>query len=112
MLLECNPETVAKLKSMMDQSRRYDRARMTAQELLITCAMVSVEDHSAHPMIGEAVALLQQARDKVADFVDMQQERQNFVMAELERSQKENGWTPEELRAAYRGELQCADDGN
>jgi hypothetical protein len=42
----------------------------TPAELAIYEAMQAVEKAGAHPLLTDAVILLGQARDKVADFVD------------------------------------------
>jgi hypothetical protein len=43
----------------------------TPAELKIREAMIAVEEVGAHPLLTDAVILLGQARDKVADFVDL-----------------------------------------
>jgi hypothetical protein len=50
--------------------RRIDRTRMTPAERAITDAMLAVEIVGAHPLLTDAVVLLGQAREKVADYVD------------------------------------------
>ena len=54
----------------MDPLRRNDVSRMTATEKAIHHAMIDVENLGAHPLLTDAVALLDQARHKVADYVD------------------------------------------
>lgn len=53
-----------------DVPRRADRYRMTRAELKILSAVQEVELVGADPLLTDAVVLLQQARDKVADYVD------------------------------------------
>jgi hypothetical protein len=43
----------------------------TPAELAIRQAMLAVEAAGAHPLLTDAVSLLEQAKGKVADFVDM-----------------------------------------
>lgn len=50
--------------------RRIDLQRMTPAELAIRVATLAVEEVGAHPLLTEAVILLGQAREKVADYVD------------------------------------------
>jgi hypothetical protein len=50
--------------------RRIDRTRMTPAERAITDAMQAVEIVGAHTLLTDAVILLGQAREKVADYVD------------------------------------------
>lgn len=50
--------------------RRIDLLRMTSAESAITAAMAEVERMPADVRLTDAVLLLNQARDKVADFVD------------------------------------------
>src|SRR6185369_2263158 len=50
--------------------RRIDIQRLTPAETAIRNAMLAVEDVGADPLLTDAVNLLQQARDKVADYVD------------------------------------------
>ena len=51
-------------------TRRIDVSRLSPAELAIRNAMLAVEDVGADPLLTDAVNLLQQARDKVADYVD------------------------------------------
>lgn len=53
-----------------DIPRRIRLDLMTPAELAIHNAMAAVENLPADPLLTEAVILLGQARDKVADFVD------------------------------------------
>lgn len=56
---------------MENQMRRRDRIdQWTATEITIREAMLAVESVGCHPLLTDAVILLGQARDKVADFVD------------------------------------------
>lgn len=50
--------------------RRSDVQRNTSAELAIRIAVQAVEDVGAHPFLTDAVILLDQAREKVADYVD------------------------------------------
>lgn len=52
--------------------RRMDVERHTPCEHAIRFAMRAVEQSGAHPLLTDAVVLLQQAFDKVADYVDLQ----------------------------------------
>jgi len=54
----------------MDPMRRNDILRMTAAEKAIHHAMIDVENLGAHPLLTDAVVLLEQARNKVADYID------------------------------------------
>jgi hypothetical protein len=50
--------------------RRIQLAKMTPAESAITEAMRAVEAAGCDPRLTDAVVLLQQAREKVADFID------------------------------------------
>ncbi len=50
---------------------------LTPSESLIFAAQQSVEVTGCHPLLTEAAILLRQARDKVADYIDQEQSRQN-----------------------------------
>lgn len=50
--------------------RRFDRNRMKGAELAILDATMAVEEAGADPILTEAVVLLGQAREKVADYFD------------------------------------------
>lgn len=50
--------------------RRSDRSRNTATELVIREAIDQVEKLGAHPLLTDTVVLLDQARQKLADYVD------------------------------------------
>jgi hypothetical protein len=54
-----------------DWPRRASVPHMVPAELAIRDALVSVEKAGAHPLLTDAVNLLSQAREKVADFVDL-----------------------------------------
>ena len=54
----------------MDPARRMDFERMTPTEKAIHYAILAVENEGAHPLLTDAVVLLEQAKNKVADFVD------------------------------------------
>jgi len=58
----------------MIDNTNYRRIRLdynTSAELAIRAAVTLVEDAGAHPLLTDAVILLGQAREKVADFVDL-----------------------------------------
>lgn len=52
-------------------ARRCDMLQFTPAEKAIYDAVQVVEAAGAHPLLTDAVILLQQARDKVADFVEL-----------------------------------------
>lgn len=54
--------------------RRIRLDHCTPAELAIVAAVKAVEEAGAHPLLTDAVVLLGQARDKVADFVDLEPE--------------------------------------
>lgn len=58
----------------MDTMRRIRIDQNTNAELKIREALKAVEAVGAHPLLTDAVVLLQQARGKVADYVDLQLE--------------------------------------
>ena len=53
--------------------RRIDLLRFTPAEKAIYDAVQEVEKVGAHPLLTDAVILLGQAREKVADYVDSQE---------------------------------------
>lgn len=55
--------------------RRNDVTLNTPAELAIRAATEAVEAAGAHPLLTDAVVLLVQARNKVADFVDEEMRR-------------------------------------
>lgn len=55
---------------MTDYLRRRDIQRMTPAELAIGEAIRMVEAFAADPRLTDAVILLSQAQEKVADYVD------------------------------------------
>lgn len=60
------------LPVMVDGFPRRNRLDLyTPAETAIWSAMKAVEEAGAHPLLTDAVMLLQQARDKVADYVDL-----------------------------------------
>jgi hypothetical protein len=59
-----------KESDMSDPLRRRDIQRMTPAEIMINEAILSVEEVGAHTLLTDAVALLVQAQEKVADYVD------------------------------------------
>lgn len=50
--------------------RRINEEGRTMPEAAITMALAWVEVSGAHPLLTDAVMLLQQARDKVADYIE------------------------------------------
>ena len=50
--------------------RRIQMQKWTPAEHAIRQAMIAVEQAGAHPLLTDAVVLLGQAQDKVADYVD------------------------------------------
>ena len=57
---------------MIDGFPRRSRLDLyTPAELAIRAAVEAVEAAGAHPLLTDAVILLQQAREKVADFVEL-----------------------------------------
>lgn len=56
---------------MNDVPRRSRIDLMTPAELSIREAVQKVEEVGAHQLLTEAVVLLEQAKNKVADFVDL-----------------------------------------
>lgn len=44
----------------------------TPAELAIRAAIIAVEEAGCHPLLTDAVNLLSEAREKVADFVDLE----------------------------------------
>lgn len=59
---------------MADIPRRIRLDQFVPAETAIHYAAELVEAMPAHPLLTDAVVLLQQARAKVADFVDLQPE--------------------------------------
>lgn len=86
-------------------SRRIDIKRNTPAELAIREAVHAVEMTGAHPLLTDAVILLDQARGKVADYVDG-----NFNLSDLNRiaEKKYTSEKPERLRRNER--LDCPND--
>ena len=58
--------------------RRIRIDLMTPAELAIRNAVLEVENAGCHVLLTDAVVLLQQAREKVADFVDANLEEEKF----------------------------------
>ena len=59
---------------MYDLPRRIQQDKHTPAEAAITAAMQAVEDAGCDTLLTEAIILLSDARDKVADFVDKELE--------------------------------------
>lgn len=57
-------------KPSFDPSRRCDILRATPREMTIRCAVNAVEAMPGDVRLSQAVTLLEQARELVADFVD------------------------------------------
>jgi hypothetical protein len=51
--------------------RRIRLDLYTPAEVAIRAAVIAVEEAGAHPLLTDAVVLLQQAKEKVADFVEL-----------------------------------------
>lgn len=56
---------------MSDLPRRIYVEKMTPAELAIRAAVHEVEKAGAHPLLTQAVMLLGEAKERVADYVDM-----------------------------------------
>lgn len=56
--------------------RRAFLNKSTPEELLLRKAIAEVENLGAHPLLTDVVVLLGQARDKLADWVDLQSAQQ------------------------------------
>lgn len=56
-------------------SRRSRLDRLTQEELAIFNAVQQVENLGAHPLLTEVVVLLQQARERLADWVELEGEK-------------------------------------
>ncbi len=72
MVTSCNLSSNSQRKGteVNDIPRRNRLDLNTPAELAIRDAMLAVETVGAHPLLTDAVVLLGQAREKVADFVD------------------------------------------
>jgi len=79
--------------------RRIDTEQMTEAELAITKAMEEVEKAGCHPFLTDAVVLLSEAREKVADFVD----KKELKMSKLTLN-KTCGACPEQYDVFLEGE--------
>ena len=55
--------------------RRADMQRMTPAELSIFKAMQEVEEVGCDPLLTDAVCFLQDARNKLADYIDREIEK-------------------------------------
>lgn len=55
---------------MSEIPRRAFLEKRTKEENLITDAMAAVENLGAHPLLTDCVILLEQARNKLSDYVD------------------------------------------
>lgn len=62
---------------------------LTPAESVIRQAMLAVEDMPAHPLLTDAVTLIEQAKNKVADFVELSGQQQ--TVAESASDLDENG---------------------
>lgn len=68
--------------------RRYRIDLNTPAELAIRQAMRAVESAGVHPLLTEAIVLLDQAKDKVADFVELPAAVDGQASAKLAPSQQ------------------------
>lgn len=71
--------------SVIPRRNRIDR--FSPAEKAIYDAMQVVEAAGAHPLLTDAVVLLVQARDKVADFVDGIPQRKSDELRHIENQQ-------------------------
>lgn len=71
---------------MADIPRRNDRQRQCEAERLIRDAMAAVEAMGANKRLTDAVTLLDQAFDKVADYTDDQFKRSAAVQSEVDKN--------------------------
>lgn len=69
--------------------RRNQIPLMTSAEYAIFEAVQKVEEMPAHPLLTDAVTLLQRARDKVADFVELAPSSPLTPYGELLKAAKE-----------------------
>jgi hypothetical protein len=53
--------------------RRYRLDLLTPAEIALWQALSAIQDSGAHPFLTEAGELVKQARDKVADYVELEQ---------------------------------------
>lgn len=66
-------EPITKEDILKGIPRRNRVDKMTIQEQAIHVAMYHVEEMPADPLLTDALILLQQAKDKVSDYVDYNQ---------------------------------------
>lgn len=59
----------------MNIPRRIQLQQNIPEELHIRAALIQVEQLGAHPLLTECVILLGQAREKLADWVDLPQDQ-------------------------------------
>jgi hypothetical protein len=60
---------------MIDGTPRRCRLNLlTPPEIALWQAIRMIEESGSHPLLTEAVTLLQQAREKVADYVELEQD--------------------------------------
>jgi hypothetical protein len=62
---------------MMNIPRRSNLDLNTAEEIAIRAIVHEIEKLGAHELLTETVVLLGQARDKLSDWVDLQEELRN-----------------------------------
>jgi hypothetical protein len=104
----------------------------TPAETAIREAMLAVESSGAHPLLTDAVSLLEQAKNKVADFVDLAdhpappvnasadsraEEAYKSALIDREIATALAGWdlvpgAMSQLIKAWRGEFLALDDGD
>jgi hypothetical protein len=62
------------MKMIDGTPRRYHLDLLTPAEIALWRAIRMTEESGAHPLLTEAVTLLQQAREKLADYVELEQD--------------------------------------
>ncbi len=84
--------------------RRNRMDHLTPAETAIRAAMAAVEEAGAHVLLTDAVVLLGQAADKVADFVELRQEASPEAPLSFKgamRQADEAGLVTESMRAEW-----------
>ncbi len=51
--------------------RRIMLEKMTPEEIAIRAIMLQIENLGAHPLLTDVIVLLDQAREKLADWIDL-----------------------------------------
>lgn len=62
------------MKMIDGTPRRCRLDLLTPAEIALWQAASMIEDSGAHPLLTEAIMLLQQARERVADYVELEQD--------------------------------------